>query len=125
MSEIEKLREMSSSSLSDAKMVKQDSDRLFWNSLYYSLFYAAKAALQSKGIEPGTHSGTDRQLGKTFYKEKDMLTSDQTAFYSDIRRIREEMDYEPYTTVTREKDTALQKTENLVQTLLEISKEDE
>lgn len=52
MSEKEKLIEMASSSLSDAKMVKEESDRLFWNSIYYTLFYAAKAALKNYGVEP-------------------------------------------------------------------------
>lgn len=114
MSEKDKLLEMASSSLSDAKMVEGKSDRLFWNSVYYSLFYAAKAALKSYGVEPKSHSGADSQVGKILYKKEEILTADEASFYSDIRRIREEIDYEPYTSITREKNEALQKAEDLV-----------
>ena len=121
MSEKEKLIEMASSSLSDAKVVKEESDRLFWNSIYYSLFYGAKAALKVYGAEPKSHSGADSQLGKIFYKEEKLLTADEASFYSDIRRIREEIDYEPYTSITREKDETLRKAEELLTKLNEIA----
>ena len=80
MSEKDKLVEMASSSLSDARLVKEESDRLFWNSIYYSLFYGAKAALKVFGVEPKSHSGTDSQVGKILYKEKDILTADEAVF---------------------------------------------
>jgi uncharacterized protein (UPF0332 family) len=121
MSEEDRFLEMASSSLSDAKLVINESDRLFWNALYYSLFYAAKAAVKSEGIEASTHSGLDSQVGRKLYKENGDISAEEASFYSDIRRIREEMDYEPFTQITRNKKTAVEKAEKLVNKLREVA----
>ena len=114
MSEAEKYLEMAESSFKDAEMVKDDSERLFWNSLYYSLFYSAKAALITQGFEPKTHSGTDSLVGREFYKQREAISPEKASFYSDMRRIREEIDYEPFTNITRDKEDAIQKAESLI-----------
>ena len=120
MSEADKYLEMAESSLKDAKMVKNDSERLFWNSLYYSLFYSAKASLISKGFEPKTHSGTDSLIGRELYKKEEIISADEASFYSDMRRIREEVDYEPFTTITKDKDESIQNAESLISKFKEI-----
>ena len=120
MSEVDKYLEMAESSLKDAKMVKNDSERLFWNSLYYSLFYSARASLISKGFEPKTHSGTDSLIGRELYKKEEIISADEASFYSDMRRIREEVDYEPFTTITKDKDESIQNAESLISKFKEI-----
>ena len=101
--------------LSDARMVQGKSDRLFWNS-YYSLFYGAKAALLSISHEARSHSETDNQVGRVLYKEKELISSKEASFYSDIRRIREEMDYQPDATINRDQDQTINEAENLLKT---------
>ena len=109
---------MAEGALSDARMVQGKSDRLFWNS-YYSL-YRAKAALLSISHEARSHSGTDNQVGRVLYKEKELISSEEASFYSDIRRIREEMDYQPDATINRDQDQTINKAENLLKTFEEL-----
>ena len=115
--------EMAESALSDAKLVQNKSERLFWNSTYYTVFYAAKAALISIGQDAGSHSGTDNLVGKILYKEEELIDSETAAFYSDLRRIREEIDYEPTTTIERNKQETLEKIADLIQKMKQIVEE--
>lgn len=112
--------EMAEEAVSEAKMVKGKSKRLYWNSLYYSLFYGAKAVLLSLGEDANTHSGTDNQVGRILYKEKGLISKESASFYSDIRRIREEIDYQPDATVNRNPDKALDKVEEILKNLRDI-----
>ena len=119
MSREKEFLEMAEEALSDARIVQGKLDRLFWNSVYYSL-YGAKAALLSISHEARSRSGTDNQVGRVLYKEKELISSEEASFYSDIRGIREEMEYQPDATINRDQDQTINKAENLLKTFEEL-----
>jgi uncharacterized protein (UPF0332 family) len=55
MSEADKFMELADKSIRDLEKVGKVSERMYWNSLYYSVFYAANAALLELGFEPKSH----------------------------------------------------------------------
>lgn len=107
MSRAQEFMEMAEDAVSDARMVKGKSNRLLWNSHYYAVFYGAEAALLSIGEQGRSHLGTDRQVGKILYKERNLIDSDTASFYSNIRRIREEIDYQPVVNINNDPDESL------------------
>lgn len=121
--EAEDYIEMAEDALSDARLVMEESERLFWNSTYYAVFYAAKGALLSLGYEPRTHSGTDSLVGKSLYKEKELIEAETAAFYSDLRRIREEIDYEPQTKIETDKQATIKEIQDFIQKMRKIMEE--
>jgi len=120
LSEEEDYINLAETSLNDLQMVEDVSDRLYWNSLYYSIFYAAKAALLSLGFEPKTHQGTDRLVGKILYKDEKFIGKDDAKFFSRMKTVREEIDYNPNAVITREKETSKQQEEDFVNQMKDI-----
>jgi uncharacterized protein (UPF0332 family) len=120
LSESEELIEMAESSLADARYVQEESERLFWNSVYYAEFYAAKAALLHLGFQPKTHSGTDTLVGKILYKDEDLIDRETAKNYSRLRTLREEIDYNPGANITTEKDEMLGSTAEFVSKMKQI-----
>lgn len=104
MSEADEFLDLAEESLNDLESVSNISDRLFWNSLYYSVFYGAKAALLSLGFEPKTHQGTDRLVGKILYKDENFIEAEDAKFFSRMKTVREEIDYNPSAKISRDKD---------------------
>lgn len=123
MSEAEEFVRLAEESLGDLESVEDISDRMFWNSLYYSVFYAAKAALYSLGFEPKTHEGTDTLVGKILCMDEGVITREQSKFYSRMRTTREEVDYNPLASVEWNKEEMKEKAKNFIQDMKEIVEE--
>ena len=120
MSEAEEYLEMSEEAFADTG-VEGLSDRAYWNSLYYSSFYAAKAALLSLGFEPKTHSGTDTLVGKILYKDEGFIDREEAKLFSQLKTIREEKDYDPEAEIGFEKDSMREKASKLIQKFEEVA----
>ena len=69
--------------------------------LYYSLLYAVRALLLTKGLEPKSHEGALRLFGLHFVKSGAFEAKDSHIF-SKLMKYREEADYNPSYTFTRE-----------------------
>ena len=78
--------------MADASIV----ERKIWSSLYYAMFYAADAALIALGFDPRSHRGTNTLVGKELYRERSLIDKSEASFYSEMRRLREDLDYSPY-----------------------------
>jgi hypothetical protein len=69
--------------------------------LYYSLLYAVRALLLTKGLEPKSHEGALRLFGLHFVKSGAFEAKDSHIF-SKLMKYREEADYNPSYIFTRE-----------------------
>jgi uncharacterized protein (UPF0332 family) len=69
--------------------------------LYYSLLYAVRAILLTKGLEPKSHEGALRLLGLHFVKQGVFEARDSHVF-SKLMKYRQEADYNPSYTFTLE-----------------------
>ena len=69
--------------------------------LYYFLLHNIRALLLSKGLEPKSHEGALRVFGLHFVKEGIYMPSDSHIF-SRLMKYREEADYNPSYTFTKE-----------------------
>lgn len=98
MSEAAALLEMACEELDQAEVMADAGivERKIWSSLYYAMFYAADAALISLGLDPTSHRGTNTLVGKELYRERSLINKSEASFYSEMRRVREDMDYSPY-----------------------------
>lgn len=123
MREEERLLEKSQKFLSDARSAFQQDMSLetVQNRLYYAMFLAARAALLNEGVETSTHSSVNRQVGKIFVKEKDILDPGTGSFYSRQQTLREQADYDPETSFEREEiSESLEKAEEFVQKMNKV-----
>lgn len=69
--------------------------------LYYFVYHSAKALLFSEGLEPRSHEGLLRLVGQHFVK-KGVLTPQDSHVLSRLMKYREEADYNPSYTFTKE-----------------------
>lgn len=69
--------------------------------LYYFLLHNIRALLLSKGLEPKSHEGALRVFGLHFVKEGIFMPRDSHIF-SRLMKYREEADYNPSYTFTKE-----------------------
>jgi uncharacterized protein (UPF0332 family) len=69
--------------------------------LYYSLLYQIRALLLTKGLEPKSHEGALRLFGLHFVKE-DIFPTKAAHLFSKLMKYREEADYNPIYTFSRE-----------------------
>jgi len=69
--------------------------------LYYFLLHNIRSLLLSKGLEPKSHEGALRVFGLHFVKEGIFLPRDSHIF-SRLMKYREEADYNPSYTFTKE-----------------------
>lgn len=76
--------------------------------LYYFLLYNVRALLLTKGLEPKSHEGVLRLFGLNFVKEGIFNPSDSHIF-SKLMKYREEADYNPSYTFTKEDFIGLKK----------------
>ena len=120
MSESEKFMDLAEKSLDDLRKVEGVSERMFWNSLYYSVFYAAKAALLELGFEPKTHQGVDSLVGKILYKEEGLINSEDAKFFSRMKTTREEIDYNPEANIDHKKEEMKEEAEDFIQLMKNI-----
>lgn len=76
--------------------------------LYYTLLYAVRAILLTKGLEPKSHEGALRLFGTHFVKEGVFEARDSHIF-SKLMKYRQEADYNPAYTFTHEDYTEVRK----------------
>ena len=69
--------------------------------LYYSLLYFVRALLLTEGFEPKSHEGALRLFGLHFVK-KGLFKTEDSHIFSKLMKYREEADYNPSYTFTRE-----------------------
>jgi hypothetical protein len=69
--------------------------------LYYFLYHSTKALLFTKGVEPRSHEGMLRLLGQHFVKTG-ILTPQDSHVLTRLMKYREEADYNPSYTFTRQ-----------------------
>lgn len=69
--------------------------------LYYFILYHIRAVLLSNGLEPKSHEGALRLFALHFVKEGIFLPKDSHVF-SKLMKYREEADYNPVYTFTKE-----------------------
>lgn len=85
------------------------------------MFLSAKAALLTEDIDAGTHSKVNRQLGKVFVKEKEVLDERMGRFYSMQQTLREQADCDPETSFERKDfEESLDKASEFIQKMKEI-----
>lgn len=95
MNEVKKLIEKSEDTLQDAEKAYQQEMLLstVQNRIYYSLYYAAQAALISLGYDIGTHEGVKIKIGEEMVLEG-LLDKKWGRFYSQQQTYREQADYQ-------------------------------
>lgn len=76
------------------------------NRLYYSVFHAVTALMQTDGMKMGTHKGTSSQFGQHYiltgiFERKDGI------LYSRLQTMREKADYQNTFTLTPEEGIKL------------------
>ncbi len=76
--------------------------------LYYFALYHIRAVLLSKGLEPKSHEGALRLFGLHFVKEGQFEAGTSHVF-SKLMKYREEADYNPSYTFTKEDYTELRR----------------
>ena len=69
--------------------------------LYYSLLYFVRGLLLTEGFEPKSHEGALRLFGLHFVK-KGLFKTEDSHIFSKLMKYREEADYNPSYTFTRE-----------------------
>lgn len=89
--------------LEDAKLLLSE-NRLnsTMNRLYYSLFYAVLALLETKGFASSKHSGV-RSLFNEHFVKKGIVSRELGQFYGELFKERQKGDYTDYTTFSPEK----------------------
>jgi len=120
VSEAEEFINLAEESFRDLQKIEGVSDRMFWNSIYYSIFYAAKAALLEQGFEPKSHQGVDSLIGKVFYKDEEFISSEDAKFFSRMKTAREEIDYNPNAKIDYDKGKMEQKARKFIQLMKQI-----
>jgi len=76
--------------------------------LYYFLLYNVRALLLTKGLEPKSHEGALRLFGLHFVK-KGIFSPSDSHIFSKLMKYREEADYNPTYTFTKEDFTEFKK----------------
>lgn len=85
--------------------------------LYYFLLYNIRALLLTKGLEPKSHEGALRLFGLHFVK-RGLLKPKDSHIFSKLMKYREEADYNPSYSFTKEDFIELRKeAEELAETI--------
>jgi len=95
MNEVEKFLEKADATLEDAEKAYREEMLIstVQNRIYYSLYYAAQAALISLGHDVGTHKGVKVKIGEEMVL-KDLLDKEWGRFYAQQQTYREQADYQ-------------------------------
>ncbi len=90
---------------------------------YYAIFFATKALLLTKDIDPRTHSGVKNQFAQRFVKTKE-IEPEFNDILKEAKEIREMGDYnEFYSASTEEARSQLENAERFLQRVKEILQE--
>ena len=95
MNEVSKLLEKADATLEDAEKAYQEEMLVstVQNRIYYSLYYAAQAALISLGHDVGTHEGVKIKIGEEMVLEG-FLDKRWGRFFAQQQTYREQADYQ-------------------------------
>lgn len=123
MSEAEKLFDLSEEAREDYMKGKEAglSSRALYNRLYYAAFYAAKAALLSKGIETKTHRGAANRLFEELYNDRGSIERDTAAFLAEIQSKRDKADYDTgFSDSIEEVEEVAQRARKFIESMREV-----
>jgi len=124
MPEIEKLLEKADATLEDAETAFEH-DMLVstvQNRIYYSMYYAAQAALISQDNDVSTHKGINVKIGEELILN-DLLEKDWGRFYSQQQTYREQADYEVDIDIERnELENYIEKADKFIQKMKDIAR---
>ena len=99
--------ERASETLSDAEaLASQERNRSAVNRMYYALFCAASALVETQGHATSKHSGVRSLLNREFVKAG-KVSSEAGAFYGEIFGHRQRGDYVDYVEFTKDETQAL------------------
>lgn len=104
-------------------LFKQEQYRDAVSRAYYAMYYAAKALLLTKDVDPKTHKGVGVLLSKYFVKTK---VIDQTfnKMFSTAERARTDADYKEEVKITKEDaQKAIDLAEKFVKKMQEVTKQ--
>ncbi|MFB6100552.1 MAG: HEPN domain-containing protein [Candidatus Nanohalobium sp.] len=124
MPEAEELLGKSERTFEDArKALKQEMlVSTIQNRIYYSIFYAAQAALISRGEDTGSHAGVKIRLGEKLIK-KGELDREWGRFFSQQQTYREQADYQVDVDIEREElEEYLEDAEEFIRKMKEVVK---
>lgn len=68
--------------------------RPLYSRLYYAVFYSAKAALLSEGVEARTHRGTASQAYQVLFDQKELIEKEDAMVLQRLQERRDMADYE-------------------------------
>lgn len=126
MREVEELLDKAERTLEDAEKAF-DEDMLvstIQNRIYYAMFYAAQAALISKGHDLGSHQGVKIKIGEILIKEKG-LEREWGRFFSQQQTYREQADYQIDVDIEREDlQEYLKKSDQFIRKMRELSEQE-
>lgn len=126
MREVEELLDKAERTLEDAEKAF-DEDMLvstIQNRIYYAMFYAAQAALISKGHDLGSHQGVKIKIGEILIKEKG-LEREWGRFFSQQQTYREQADYQIDVDIEREDlQEYLRKSDQFIRKMRELSEQE-
>jgi uncharacterized protein (UPF0332 family) len=107
--QIRALKEKARADLSDAELLLESGTaESTINRAYYAVFQDARAALQTEGESPDTHSGVIRRFG--YYFVRTGRVSDEVgAILTSARSMRGEADYDAFSGLSREEAAGLVK----------------
>lgn len=124
MPEIEKLLEKADATLEDAETAFEH-DMLVstvQNRIYYSMYYAAQAALLSQDNDVSTHKGINVKIGEELILN-DLLEKDWGRFYSQQQTYREQADYEVDIDIERnELEDYIEQADKFIQKMNDIAR---
>lgn len=123
MSEVEGEIELSKEALKDLEVMGEASLRRRYETLYFSLYHAARAAMLSMNYAPKTHSGLDSLVHNILVQDKGLLEKGDAKLFSKLKTRREQADYETgfYGSEEELKDLK-ERAEQLLDKLVDISK---
>ena len=91
---------------------------------YYAIFFATRALLLTKDVNPRTHSGVKNQFAQRFVKTKE-IEPEFNDILKEAKEIREMGDYnEFYSATTEEAYSQLENAERFLQRVKEILQEE-
>lgn len=90
---------------------------------YFAIHAISRAILILHDIRASTHEGVKTMLSKELVKEARILPQDYTKKYSQLKALREDVDYEDFITYTKEDaEEAIETADKFIQKILEVIK---
>jgi len=123
MPEVEKLLDKADATLEDAQKAYEEEMLVstVQNRIYYSMYYAAQAALILQGVDVNTHKGIKVKIGEKLVLEN-KLEKKWGRFYSQQQTYREQADYQVDVDIERDDlEKYLEKTGEFIRKMKNIA----